>query len=469
MTEKKKILFICHMSTFFTEQISVIKLCLENNITPIIQFTCPLWTVIQGIKTCLELGIDIYDTNGNILTDIDKINSNKTDTNSKITPQNKTLREKFTELKNSPIINWENIEKRFKKRRLTMRKIIQTIKPDLIVLGGDITGHDTCICIKEAHRFNIKVVTLTLIMANGKDPAHFFVSNKSYLLDNPINKLTGLIFKKWVFNYKGTKLLRLPSAYVWYYKLKGIEPPLPWVHNSGYSDAIFLEGKEWKDYYIKSGLNENKLYITGSYNHDLLYAKNQNKTELKQELYKKYNFDTTKKLIIIALHPEKYMNGITDFEENADKLNDYWIPLLKGTNCNIIGCPHPSCDINYYKKYESDNFKIYDGYTIDIIGLCDIFITNFSSTIKWAIMSGIPVINYDLTLGGYDYYNNTPGVITIENRRDFETQLNRLTTDESYYNDIMQKQLKKSQDWGVLDGKAGERILAQLNSMMEKK
>ena len=468
MTEKRKILFICHMSTFFTDLLGVMKLCLKHEIEPVIQFTCPLHTVIQNVQTCLDFGVEIYDTDGNSITDTNNIQipAEKLPSAKNQVKNTKSLRKKF---KNSPIVNWSNIKDRFEKRSRITREILHKLNPDLVILGSDITGHDTCICIREAHKFGIKITLVSMILADGDDPANFLANRPQNQMDNIFNKITGLIFPNWVYKYQGKKLLRLPASYVFYYKINNLAPKKPWVCNSGYSDSIILDGQKSFDFYLNAGLDKNKMYTLGSINNDILYSIQTRKEELKNSLYEKYNLDKNKKLIITALHPKYFMDGIKEFDNDYDKLSDYWIKTLKNTNYNIIGCPHPSLDISELKKYEDDNFKIYDGYTIDIIGLADIYVANISSTIKWAVMCGIPVINYDLANMDFKEYRNTPGIITVTNKELFEQELKFLTTDKTYYNKILAKQQEKSSYWGVLDGHAGTRIIEHLNYLMETK
>lgn len=473
---KAKILFVNHMSTFFTEQIGIIKLCLNNNIIPIIHFVPDLQYVLPQLKTCLELNIEIYDSEGERVYEIPTYNidnspeSIKTETVQKrkhIFRKILKFRDKVKTFLESPVIDSKPLHQSFKLRAEVMNKLINKMSPSAIILGGDLVGHDTAIIIKEAKKHNIKTIVLTPILANGDDPANMLAYLEAFSMENPINRLVGKIFPKWVHKYKDKDVLRLPASQIFLYKRLGIEPPLPWVFNSGHYDLMFVEGQEAYDYYIKAGLGKNKIRIVGNVNHDVLYEKYSRREELREELCNKYNFDKGKKLIISTMHPD-YMLGVEDFA-NHHEFTKYWCNILTNLpDVNILGCIHPGVDEKFYKKFETDNFKIFDGCTIDIAGLGDIFVTVYSSALKWAIMTGIPVVNYDLAKVNYNFYDNTPGVLTINNKRDFENILTRLISDEAYYSDVVNLQKEKSDSWGLLDGRASERILAILNSIIKE-
>src|SRR5690606_27324085 len=54
-----------------------------------------------------------------------------------------------------------------------------------------------------------------------------------------------------------------------------------------------------------------------------------------------------------------------------------------------------------------------DDYLIELIPRHDIFVSYFSSTIRWAIAAGKPVLNYDAYGLGFSYYEVAPGLRTL--------------------------------------------------------
>jgi hypothetical protein len=70
------------------------------------------------------------------------------------------------------------------------------------------------------------------------------------------------------------------------------------------------------------------------------------------------------------------------------------------------------------------------------------------------------VINYDVYRYGYEDYNAVAGVVLATTKQDFETTLQRMTSDESYRAEVTRLQRGDASRWGFLDGRCGDRLLA---------
>lgn len=56
---------------------------------------------------------------------------------------------------------------------------------------------------------------------------------------------------------------------------------------------------------------------------------------------------------------------------------------------------HPSCSAGTAELLRSEGFDITSEYLIDLFPHHDVFVTYFSSTIRWALACGKPVLNYN--------------------------------------------------------------------------
>jgi hypothetical protein len=75
-----------------------------------------------------------------------------------------------------------------------------------------------------------------------------------------------------------------------------------------------------------------------------------------------------------------------------------------------------------------------------------------------AITCQKPTINYDVYQFKYTDYDETRGVITTQKKEDFINMLRKLACDEDFYKKTVDSLEQSSKEWGLLDGKSGNRL-----------
>ena len=100
-----------------------------------------------------------------------------------------------------------------------------------------------------------------------------------------------------------------------------------------------------------------------------------------------------------------------------------------------------------------------------MVPACDIYVASISSTIRWAIACGKPVLNYDVYRYRYTDFLNVPGVLATEEQAEFRAMLQHLVDDPGYRRCLAGKQGTVASHWGLLDGRAGERMLALVDQL----
>ncbi len=484
----KRVLIFCHMSTFFTELFrEAILLQKSNNYEPMFLFR-KYPTLSNDLKECLKENIFCIDENGTVISAMSEVNTEKkiitteenlvsiailrrsfTSKNVGLLPSfiKKPLKFVFLRLaKNvktifaSDALTLIHELKELKKKYVAIFKIYQ---PHLLLLAGDQVGNDTPFLIKVAHNFGVAAIITPSTMTNGLEEREVYSKNPRHYLNNSANRLAGFLFPSWVIKYKGRKLIRVPGARVFAFEWLGVSPPAPWTFHSGFADCIAVESNAMLDYYLKAGLPSEKLKLTGSPVYDSLAQFMQNKAQLREKLYERMDLKMGKPLIVSALPPDSlYMVGgrpECDFQK-YDELVEFWLKSLGSIRgYNVVISLHPSVDFDSSKHLEKFGVRIAKENIVHLIPLCDIFVASVSSTIRWAIACGKPVLNYDIYRYKYTDFNEVPGVLRVEEQTDFLKTLEQLAYDKKYYSDTAYAQAACSGYWGCLDGKAGNRIL----------
>ena len=78
------------------------------------------------------------------------------------------------------------------------------------------------------------------------------------------------------------------------------------------------------------------------------------------------------------------------------------------------------------------------------------------------------MINYDLYRLRFTDYADAPGVIAVEDRAAFAAASHRLIDDPTFFADVQARQQADASRWGRLDGQSGARLLAFLNTIIQR-
>ncbi|MBC8548951.1 MAG: hypothetical protein H8D23_04810 [Candidatus Brocadiales bacterium] len=70
---------------------------------------------------------------------------------------------------------------------------------------------------------------------------------------------------------------------------------------------------------------------------------------------------------------------------------------------------------------------------------------------------------------GYKDYDSVDGVLTMSSREDFQSAIQRITSDSDYYDIVAARQKTDMSRWGKLDGKSGERMLSLFDGILAEK
>lgn len=485
MDRLKKAFLITYIDTHFTELIRLaIAMKKNGEYEPLFIFPTSYKALERDVKVCEREGIPALDKNGSLIHILDKDSkypANVTERN--IPPSQNSI--KIFELCKlvirsvcKPVYNifqlFFQILSKYRYHRkyiVTFKSTLSRLKPDIIILSEDNLWYTTPEWIKAAHEMKIPSMILPYTIVNAKEPAEAVYNNKYHHVSWLPNKVLTFFSPKWSYTHKGRLLTRMPAYEAIAIKLAGLSPELPWIINSGATDAIAVENIAMFEYYRKEGLKPEKLVITGALYDDIIAANVKDATEHKKKLCKDLGLDDKKSIILCALPPDQLFPGCINNTEfgSYEELVNFWADALSSINgYNVIVRLHPRAIYDEMRHIERDGLKISNEDTASLIPVCDIYVASVSATIRWAIACGKPVVNYDVYQYRYDDYNSEPGVITISDKKSFVESLNKLAHDSQYYKSISECQSLKSSRWGNFDGRSTERVMKLIDKLVMK-
>lgn len=145
-----------------------------------------------------------------------------------------------------------------------------------------------------------------------------------------------------------------------------------------------------------------------------------NKETIKNEFYRKYNIDTTKKIFFYMSHSQAPEFGVEIHKENFEALKE----VIKNNNCQLVIKLHPSETDNLFNKVfekEKDNIILLPKeenlyHSIISSSICA---SAYSTTLVEAMCFEIPTLQMNCAdVKELPDYSNHEGCINIKNKDD---------------------------------------------------
>jgi hypothetical protein len=347
------------------------------------------------------------------------------------------------------------------RRGRSVRRFLQAIRPDVIILAEDNVERLSIVLINEGVRQGIPSIIIPFTIPNPLEPAKAYRDRRPNQVRGPLARLLIALYPKWRFRLDGQDLLRVPAFMAFVLELLGQSSPAPWILNRGGAARIALDSEVQLDGYLKLGFPPAQLSVVGDVNGETLHQGLVNKPRLLADLCAKHGFQPDRPLILCGFPPNQFGSKADDFEfQDYDALIEAWIESFRalGDRANIIVRPHPRADMSRFEAFAAPNVRFTWQPTAELIPLCDLYVASISATIRWAISCGIPVVNYDTYRYRYGDYDKAAGVIQTEALADFRAHLTRFVNDPSYAADLVERQRSAMQCWGTASDKMPERF-----------
>ncbi|RUR20227.1 hypothetical protein ELY21_01540 [Legionella sp. km535] len=352
----------------------------------------------------------------------------------------------------------------------TSMKILSQHNPKLLVIPEDGISANFSL-IKAALSLKIPILDVPYGYGSHRDLDNAVyekqLNNDLYHTKNGIGMLVKKYYPQWEKkgNYEGTLLFN--PHFILALEELGISVKNAWTIHGGYADKLTAESIAMYNHYINEGIQKEKIYLTGTLYCDYLKNIIDSDEKYLQAYLKSKKIDNNTTSILICW-PPSYHNERGDFCEYSsyEELTKMVLNQLgKIKNVTITLNLHPAVQSQFLPVIEKTDINISEEYILDEIPKHDIYISCYSSTIRWAIAARKPVINYDFYNFNLKDYSSVPGVLRAEKNDDFNLLINKLINDDQYYHQIALAQKKSSSDWGMLDGQNFERIYNLINIM----
>jgi len=361
-----------------------------------------------------------------------------------------------------------NKDKRFA-RRLLMQYEIACI----LLIADRHTGIETAL-VQLGNQFGIPSLIVPFGFADEESSVVYRQAQKDwrkiYGMQSSMNRVISKSKPNWAYSHEGETLLWNPPSWLFAALIAGILPQLPWTLGGGGAWSMAVESQYHKDSFVNQGILAEKIFVSGKARYDNSAELWNKKIIERAQFYRQLNLDIHKRILVCSV-PQMAEHDLLSWTEHWEEIDFLFSSLGEiKSQANVLLSLHPRSDINLYApKAEKYGLIISREYAYDyLIPLCDVFVATFSSTVTLAIACQKPSIVIDFYGFGYDYFDDVNGIEVCRKHDEFRDVLQRIFLDQTFYDQLVDGQVKSSEYWARFDGKATERILDKIDELVKK-
>src|SRR5262249_35532508 len=121
---------------------------------------------------------------------------------------------------------------------------------------------------------------------------------------------------------------------------------------------------------------------------------------------------------------------------------------------------HPKSDPAAYRFLEAEfGARLLDQSLREVLPAADVFVGTYSSTVRWAVLLGVPTVVVDFYGFDYDIFDHFPGLVKVTDRALLAPTLKRLVDNPLYARELREGQRRAAPSVAPFDGRACRRLI----------
>jgi hypothetical protein len=239
-----------------------------------------------------------------------------------------------------------------------------------------------------------------------------------------------------------------------------------WTVHGGYADCLCAESEQMASVYRSEGVPSGKVVLTGTPYLDTVFDACVRDPAARGALRKPRRIQPDVMRILISWPPSYHAErgGLSEFGTYSEMCREVLGGLKALPHTRLTLSLHPAVQGEDLAAVRQVGIEPTSEYVVPLIAQHDVYFTYFSSTIRWAVAAGKPVLNYDAYRLDLDVYARAPGVHTSPVFEELRNLALAWCTSPGAYDEAAQRQVEQAEFWGALDGKCNERILAEIDA-----
>lgn len=237
----------------------------------------------------------------------------------------------------------------------------------------------------------------------------------------------------------------------------GLDRHRPWTWGGGEADAVCTFGPHWQRMLVQDGAPPGRMVPTGQPSLDELHRLMGCREATRKSLASRFGLDLGGP-VVIATAPHLAEHRISSWERHwAD--TDKLFAALAGASRQVLMSLHPLSDPDQYRGVAARyGIHLLDRSLMQALPAADCFVAHYSSTIRWALLLGLPSIIIDQVSFNYRMYDGVPGVRFVTSELELRSTLARVVEDADFRRAWCEQAKSYARGYELFDGRAAERV-----------
>lgn len=280
-----------------------------------------------------------------------------------------------------------------------------------------------------------------------------------------------IVAPQWIKKGRFSGALMFPQHFILGMEAVGITVGDPWIIHGGHANRLCAESNATLSRYRKEGIADRKLVLTGSPYCDEMMESLAGDERAKCALKQPQRISEGALRVLASWPPSYHGSRATQCEFGSyEEMTLNVLGMVREIpGVELTVSLHPATTRGIRELLLKAGINVSDEYVIGLIPRNDVFVTYYSSTIRWAIAAGKPVINYDAYNLNLDIYDSAKGYSSTTRARELQEMLAELASQPGEFEAVASGQCESASDWGILDGRCTERIGQELMELARQR
>jgi hypothetical protein len=355
-------------------------------------------------------------------------------------------------------------------RLAAAKALLKRLKPAVVVVAEDGVAGPLAV-ITAAQQMGIRVAILPYGYGTQRD---FEIALEAKSKRGEVERPDGAngeairrLAPEWIKQGEFEGTLLFPPDFIVALESAGIHVNNAWIVHGGTADRLLVESPQMYDLYHSEGLPKDKLVMTGSPYGDFVMDAVADHAEAQAAFRQPRRIMPGACRVLVSWPPSYHgeRGELSEFTTYLEMTRTVLRRLAGLPDTRVTVSIHPAVGASDRAVVAETGVDVSSEYVLRLIPQHDIYVSYFSSTIRWAVACGKPVLNYDAYKLNLDVYTDAPGVMTTASLDELMRAAADLAGSESSFSKVASQQIEVAGRWGLLDRKAMPRILQELDTL----